>query len=143
MKKTILTLTSITLALGALAKADKSCWSGSTEVWPKAETFGMQARFGETSSGITAQVNNGSFAFYNSLVKITLQINGVNTSKYYTNIIFKSIGGEWKQEITLPVELLCNRPENWAQVQMWTYTAQQKFGSAVYSGYASAKIQGN
>lgn len=143
MKKTILTLGALALAVGALAKADKLCWTGSTQVWPQAETFGIQARTFPTSGGITARVDNGSFAFYNSLSKITLQINGVKTEKYYTNILLHSIGGEWKQAITLPVELLCDRPDNWAQVQLWTYTSQQKFGGPVYSGYGSAKIQGN
>jgi hypothetical protein len=127
----------------ALAKADKLCWIGSTQVWPEAETFGLQARTMATSGGITARVDNGSFAFYNSLSKITLQVNGVKTVNYYTNFIFSSSGGEWKQAITLPVELLCDRPDNWAQVQMWIYTSQQQFGGPVYSGYGSAKIQGN
>jgi len=128
----------------ALAKADKSCWIGSKEVWPQATTFGLQARVGDSSGGATAQVNNTSYAFENLLTKVTVSVYGVTTVNYYTNNAF-SVGfaNDWKGSITLPYDLLCNFPNNYAQVQVWAFPAGTPVGDTGYTSYAVAKIQGN
>lgn len=147
MKFIITVITALTLILApafeAGAKADKSCWIGSTQVWPQPVTFGLQPRVGNSSGGATAQVNNTSYAIENLLTKVTVSVYGVTTVNFYTNNAF-SVGfaNDWKGSITLPDALLCNT-SNYAQVQVWAFPAGTPVGDTGYTAYAAAKIQGN
>lgn len=128
----------------ALAKADKSCWTGSTQVWPELRTFGLRPYAGIGGDGATARIDQTAITLNSQLSKITTSIHGVVTVAYYTNApLLGWTDGPWKQSITLPAEVLCNYPGNYAQIQMWSYTPQQSFGGATCDNYASAKIQGN
>lgn len=145
MKKLIAAIAvSTAITAAALAKADKSCWIGSTQVWPEATTFGLQARVGDSSSGATARVDNRSFAFENLLTKVTVSVYGVTTVNYYTNNAFSvELASDWKGAVTLPYDLLCNFSGNYAQVQVWAFPAGTPVGNTGYTSYAVAKIQGN
>ena len=148
MKKFITAIAALTIAFGPslelAAKADKACWIGSTQVWPQAVTFGLQARVGESSGGATAQVNNTSYAFENLLTKVTVSVYGVTTVNYYTNNAFNvGFANDWKGSVTLPYDLLCNLSGNYAQVQVWAFPAGTPVGNTGYTSYAAAKIQGN
>lgn len=147
MKFIITAIAALTIAFGPslelAAKADKSCWIGSTQVWPQPVTFGLQPRVSNSSGGATAQVNSTSYAFENLLTKVTVSVYGVTTTSYYTNNAF-SVGfaNDWKGSITLPDALLCNT-SNYAQVQVWAFPAGTPVGDTGYTSYAAAKIQGN
>lgn len=144
MKKFITAIAvSASITAIALAKADKACWIGSTTVWPQPMTFGLQPRTLDSSGGATAQVDNTSYAMENLLTKVTICINGLTTSNYYTNNYEFMALKEWHGSITIPYELLCNFPNNYAQVQIWAYPAGTPVGGKNFTSYAAAKIQGN
>lgn len=131
----------------ALAKADKSCWTTSSQQWPESNAVGwhpLVPNVGRYSGGAIASVSYASFANSSLLVKVTTFINGVSTSNYYTNTSNGfSYTPEWRGTITLPEQVLCNLPGNYGQVQVWAYYPDKSVGSSEFYAYASAKVQGN
>ena len=151
MNKFITAIAALTIAFGPslelAAKADKSCWTSSTQQWPAPSIFGyhqLVPNAGQYSGGAVAYVQYASFAISTLLTKITTTINGVSTVNYYTNTASGvSYTSEWRGSITLPEQVLCNLPGNFAQVQVWAYYPDQAVGSTNFYAYASAKVQGN
>lgn len=147
MKKVIAAVAVLAaLTAAALAKADKSCWTGSKEQSPAPNMIGWAPLVpvtAQTSGGATALVNVATYAYVNLLTKVTTSINGVTTTDYYTNYASGSIVSDWKGSITLPDQILCDKPGNYGMVQVWMYDPAQAFGGSTFSAYASAKIQGN
>ncbi len=151
MKFIITVITALTFILAptfeASAKADKSCWITSTQQWPSPNIIGyhqLVPMVGQYSGGAVATVKYASLVVSTLLTKVTTTINGVSTVDYYTNTVSGvSCTPEWRGSITLPEQVLCNLPGNFAQVQVWAYYAGQAVGSANFYAYASAKVQGN
>ena len=149
MKKFITSIAvSAAITAIALAKADKSCWSGSIQQWPDANLFGwsplMPSTLNASDGGAVALITHAAYTSGTVLTRTTTTINGVTTSSYKTNEVSgKLFGDNVMVRIQLPEPVLCNFPNNFAKVEAWLYYAPQVVGSADFSGYASAKIQGN
>jgi len=145
------TITAISLivfsAIDAGAKADKSCWTGSKVLWPESNLIGWSPLVpvtSETSGGAVAFVQVATWAHAVALVKVTSLINNVPTSSWSTNT---TAGGfmstQWAGSVTLPPQVLCDKPSNWGQVQVWLYEPGAAIGGDNFYAYAAAKIQGN
>lgn len=151
MKKFITTIAALTIAFGPslelAAKADKSCWTSSTQQWPEPNIIGyhqLVPMVGQYSGGAVATVKYASLVISTLLTKVTTTINGVATVNYYTNTVSGvSCTPEWRGSITLPEQVLCNLPGNYGQVQVWAYYPDKPVGSSEFYAYASAKVQGN
>lgn len=147
-KKIVIALSAVAIAIGALAKADKSCWSGSIQQWPDANFFGwsplVPSTVNASDGGASALITYAAYTVGTVLTKTSTSINGVTTTTYKTNQVSRGLlGDNLMVRISLPEPVLCNFPNNNAKVEAWLYYPPQVVGSADFSGYASAKIQGN
>lgn len=152
MKKFTTAIAALTIAFGPslelAAKADKSCWSGSIQQWPDANFFGwsplMPSTIHASDGGAAALITYAAYTVGTVLTKTSTSINGVPTATYKTNQVSRGLlGDNLMVRIQLPEPVLCNFPNNFAKVEAWLYYAPQVVGSADFSAYASAKIQGN
>ncbi len=146
MKKIINIIAAIAISTSVMADPAAECYVGTTKLYPEPNNIiGWSPIYPmtfPTSGGVTALIRYASMSTMQAIVNVRGVTNRVPFSVNTTNLWSFNID-KIEASVTIPWKLMCSKPGNWAQVQVWLVEPGKAIADANVYAYAKATIQGN